>query len=165
MGSGKTTIGKQLAKRLNYEFIDLDKLFEKTYKLSVSSFFEKYEEDAFRQIESKLLKEVSLKNNVVISTGGGVPCFFDNMEVMKNTGVIVYLKMAVKSLVSRLINAKEERPLVKNFSEDGLDQFIEKQLSIRSEYYEQAHLSFKGENCDVDELVELIQLYSIQVKF
>jgi shikimate kinase len=159
MGSGKTTVGKQLAKRLNYELIDLDHLFEETYNISVSCFFKKYDEDAFRQIESKLLKEVSLKENVIISTGGGAPCFFDNMKVMKNTGAIIYLKMAVKSLVIRLLAAKEDRPLIKNLSEEELYEFIEKQLTIRSEFYEQAHLVFKGENCDVDELVGLIKLH------
>ena len=157
MGSGKTTVGRHLAKLLNYEFVDLDHLFEEKYHLSVFDFFEKYDEDAFRKIESKLIDEVSTKSNLVISTGGGAPCFFDNMDKMKKAGIVVYLQMAVKSLAHRLSNAKKVRPILKNLSEDELISFIENQLDKREVFYKQANMTVKGESINIDTLDDAIR--------
>lgn len=160
MGSGKTMVGKRLAKVLNYEFLDLDQLFEERYRLSVSAFFEKYDEKAFRQIETKLIEEVSQSSKLVISTGGGVPCFFDNLEKMKNSGIVVYFQMAVKSLIDRLSKAKKIRPILKNLSGDELYSFIENQLSEREIYYKQAHITVQGESININALAETIQKFS-----
>lgn len=159
MGSGKTTVGKQLAEKMNFRFIDLDHLFEEKYKITVSSFFEKYDEEIFRNIESALIKEVSEMDNVIVSTGGGAPCFFNNMEIMKKSGIVVYLKMAVSSLINRLINAKNVRPLIKSKSEEELLSFITNHLKEREQFYNQAQLTVKGESCDVETLSKLIQAY------
>lgn len=157
MGSGKTTVGRRLAKQLNYEFVDVDQLFEERFRLSISAFFEKYDEAAFRQIEKELIEELSKELNLVISTGGGAPCFFDNLEVMKNSGIVVYLQMAVKSLSDRLSHAKKIRPILKNLSGEGLVTFIQNQLSDREVFYKQANISVKGESINIDTLANTIR--------
>lgn len=157
MGSGKTTVGRRLAKLMNYAFVDVDHLFEERYRLSVFDFFEKYDEAAFRQIEKELIEELSRESNVIISTGGGAPCFFDNLDVMKNSGVVVYLKMAVKSLADRLSNAKKVRPILKNLSGEELFSFIEKQLTEREVFYQQANITMKGESISIDTLADAIR--------
>lgn len=160
MGSGKTTIGRRLAKQLNYEFVDVDQLFEERYRLSISAFFEKYDENAFRKIEKDLIVELSQKSNLIISTGGGAPCFFDNLEVMKNSGVVVYIQMAVKSLSDRLSNAKKVRPILKNLIGDELNSFIQNQLVEREVFYKKATITIKGESISIDALSETIRNFS-----
>ena len=105
-GSGKTTIGKKLAKILNYEFVDLDKWFETKYHISIADFFIKYCETPFRVSEHQLLTEVLLLENVVISTGGGTPCFHGNMDLIVAQACSVYIKMAPLSLHDRLMHSK-----------------------------------------------------------
>ncbi len=157
MGSGKTTVANRLAKLLNYSFVDIDQLFEERYRLSISDFFEKYDENAFRQIEKDLIAEISNGSNQVVSTGGGAPCFFDNLEVMKKSGVVVYLQMAVKSLADRLSNAKRVRPILKNLSGEELPSFIQNQLTKREVFYTQANITVKGESISVDSLADAIR--------
>ncbi len=159
MGSGKTTVGHRLAKLMDYAFVDVDQLFEERYRLSISSFFEKYDETAFRQIEKELIEELSKESNIVISTGGGAPCFFNNLEVMKKSGVVVYLQMAVKSLVDRLLNAKKVRPILKDLSGEESYLFIDKQLSDREIFYKKANLIVKGESINIDTLANSIKSY------
>lgn len=156
MCSGKSTVGKRLARKLNYDFIDLDLYFEEKYHISVDDFFKKYGDDAFRKIETKLLNEILTKDNIVISTGGGTPCFNENMNLMKNNGVSVYLKMHINSLKDRILNSKKQRPLLKNISEDNIDDFLSDHLSKREVFYQQADFTVKGENVDVEGMVELI---------
>lgn len=157
MGSGKTTVGKRLARLMNYEFVDLDHLFEERYHISVFDFFEKYDEEAFRKIENELIKEISEKEDLVISTGGGAPCFYNNMELMNKSGITVYLQMAIKSLVDRLSNAKKARPILKGLSEDELYDFIESQMAKREAFYNQAQVKVKGESIQTDGLYEAIK--------
>ena len=157
MGSGKTTVGRRLAKLMDYTFVDVDQVFEERYHLSISAFFDKYDEDAFRQIEKELIEEVSQNSNQVISTGGGAPCFFDNLEMMKKSGVVVYLQMAVKSLADRLSNAKKVRPILKNLSAEELHLFIENQLAKREVFYKQANITVKGESINIDTLADSIR--------
>jgi len=157
MGSGKTTVGQRLAKLMDYTFVDVDQLFEEQYRLSISDFFEKYDEAAFRQIEKDLIAEVSIGSHQIISTGGGAPCFFDNLEVMKKSGLVVYIQMAVKSLADRLSNAKRVRPILKDLSGEDLNAFIEKQLTEREVFYKQATITVKGESINMDALVDSIR--------
>ena len=110
MGVGKTTIGKILSKELDVEFIDLDKYIENRYRKTIQEIFSEKGEDKFRIIEREMLREVSTFQNVLISTGGGTPCFFDNMEVMNRRGITVYVKASVEQLVSRLVASKNVRP-------------------------------------------------------
>lgn len=156
MGSGKSTIGKQLAQRLDFAHLDLDDYFEETYKISVLNFFDKYDETAFRGIETKLLEKTFDLENYVISTGGGTPCFNNNMELINEHGFSVYIRMHPKSLFIRLKNAKRPRPRTFLLDDEALIKRIDDDMLVRERFYEQAKLVIKGENADIDELVEVL---------
>jgi shikimate kinase len=145
MGAGKTTAGKELAKVLEFEFIDLDHFIQARYQKTVSRLFHDVGESEFRKIESNALKEVGEFENVVISTGGGTPCFFDNMEYMNQTGITVYLNATPEALAERLNTCKEKRPLIKDKNEEELFDFIVENLEKRNLYYTQAQIIFKTE--------------------
>ena len=145
MGAGKTTAGKELAKVLELEFIDLDHFIQARYQKTVSQLFQDVGEGEFRKIESSVLKEVGEFENVVISTGGGTPCFFDNMDYMNKVGTTVYLNAAPEALAARLNTCKEKRPLIKDKSEDELFAFVVESLEKRNPYYTQAQIVFETE--------------------
>ncbi|MGQ1890123.1 shikimate kinase [Thermophagus sp. OGC60D27] len=140
MGSGKSTFGSLLAKTLNREFIDLDLFIEKQEGESISSLFSKYGENEFRKKEHKALLSTGEMKNVVIATGGGTPCFFDNMSFMNRHGITIYLKVDPEHLLKRLLPARSKRPLIAEKEESELRQFINTRLSERSPYYHQSHI-------------------------
>lgn len=157
MGSGKSTVSEKLAKKLDLLRFDLDELFEQRFKIDINRFFEKYDETLFRKLESRLLKETILLNKVVIATGGGTPCFYNNMELMKQFGITVYLEMNPKSLVNRLQASKRKRPLMRGKSSaDQLLEYVQNHLRNRNIWYSQADIIIKGESVDVDELANRI---------
>ena len=145
MGAGKTTAGKELAKVLELEFIDLDHFIQARYQKTVSQLFQDVGEGEFRKIESSVLKEVGEFENVVISTGGGTPCFFDNMEYMNKAGTTVYLNAEPEALAARLNTCKEKRPLIKDKNEEELFAFVVESLEKRNPYYTQAQIIFETE--------------------
>ena len=155
-GSGKSTIAKKIANRLNYHLVDLDHLFESKFRLTIPEFFKKYGEEVFRKSESILLKEVIQQEKVVISTGGGTPCFLGNMELILENGFSIYIKMAPSSLLDRLVNSKRIRPLVHNKTPEQIKQFIDEKLPIREQFYQQADLIIKGESLDFEQLMSEI---------
>jgi shikimate kinase len=158
MGSGKSTAGKKLASELGYEFIDLDHFIEKEYNQTIPEIFATKGEKEFRSMENNALKKVlEKKKDVVVACGGGTPCYFNNMELMNNNGITIYLKMSVDALVSRLLQAKEKRPLIQNKTEPELRAFITRQLEKREDQYHQAQFTIKGKNLDVDELVAFVR--------
>ena len=132
MGSGKTTIGKQLAKSLSLSFVDLDAYIENKYRKSVPDLF----------AESRMLEEVAEFENVLISTGGGTPCFFDNMEVMNRAGTTIYLEAHPEDLASHLLASKTVRPLIYGKSREELIPFITEHLSKRECYYKKAQIVY-----------------------
>jgi shikimate kinase len=144
MGSGKTTVGKHLAKKLNLQFIDMDLYIENRYHKSISAIFEERGEAGFREIERKTLHEIADFENVVISTGGGLPCFFDNMDVMNQTGITIYLKASVEELSDRLKTGKQSRPLIKNKSPEEIKDFIATNLEKREAFYRRATFTFES---------------------
>lgn len=156
MGSGKSTAGRQLARALNYAHVDLDELFEEEYKISIVDFFNKYDENAFRQIEHILLKKTFSYENHVISTGGGTPCFYNNMDLINLNGISVYIKMHPKSLFHRLLHSKRARPLVSGLDDISLQRSIEDKLSEREIFYSKAQIIIKGEDIDVEVLAGII---------
>jgi len=156
MGSGKSTIGKLLAHKLNFAHLDLDDYFEEVYKISVLNFFNKYDEAAFRGIETKLLEKTFDLENYVISTGGGTPCFNNNMQLINERGFSVYINMHPKSLFIRLKNAKRPRPRTYLLDDESLMKRIDDDMLIREKFYKQASVEIKGENADIDALVELV---------
>ena len=120
MGAGKSTAGKQLARLLGYSFIDLDRAFEESYRISIMDFFEKYDEAAFRVLERKLLETTFSLESHVISTGGGTACYSDNIHLINQHGISVYIQMHPDSLFSRLKNAKRPRPRISALNDDEL---------------------------------------------
>lgn len=139
MGSGKTTIGHALAKALHYEFVDMDHYIEKQQQLSIADIFMQQGEESFRLIESQALDQLSKDKNIVISTGGGTPCFHDNMSIIRQSGVSIYLKCSIDSLHQRLKHS-QERPLVSNKSDKELKRYIRETLSTRKEFYQKADI-------------------------
>jgi shikimate kinase len=163
MGSGKSTIGKKLARQLQCDFIDLDTVIETLEEMKISELFDQVGETGFREKEQAALQQLMRKENVVIATGGGAPCFFYNMERMNANGITVYLKMEPGVLVNRLQNAKTERPLIANKSENELKAFVAESLTEREPFYAQAHLEFNAANvtsAKLEELAERISNYS-----
>lgn len=155
-GSGKSSVGKKLAAKLGCDFLDLDDAFEEKYHISIADFFAKYSEKAFRSCEREVLLDKLQLDNVVISSGGGTPCFADNMDTMKQFGIVVYIKMAEASLFDRLSHAKRPRPLVQNLTPEELQEFIATNLPKRETFYQQAHLTVKGESIDIEGLCEKV---------
>ena len=146
MGCGKSTIGRKVAEILGISFVDLDKYIEERYFKSVPAIFAEEGEERFREKERISLLEVSQFENVVVGTGGGAPCFFDNMEVMNNNGVTVYIAPDTEVLVTRLLKSKTERPLIVGKSFEELISFINTALLKRAPFYEKAMIIIRGEN-------------------
>lgn len=142
MAAGKTTLGKALARDLGLQFIDLDHYIENRYHSTVSQLFADRGEEGFRQIERNMLHEVTEFEDVIIATGGGTPCFYDNMEYMNSKGITVFLKASVDVIYTRLTIARVQRPLVKGKTADELRQYIADMLEMRSPYYIRAHHTF-----------------------
>jgi shikimate kinase len=155
MGSGKSTVGRKLANRLNRSFVDLDSALEEHAGISVSTWFASKGEEDFRNAEAQLLTEFSTQKDLVIATGGGTPCFSNNLELMKNTGVVVYLDMDVDQLVSRLLSGQGQRPLIAGKSPEELTGFITGHLESRKPYYEQAHVLVSAMDLNAERLDEL----------
>lgn len=146
MGCGKTTIGRKIADLLGIGFVDLDKYIEERYFKSVPAIFAEEGEQAFREKERISLLEVAEFENIVVGTGGGAPCFYDNMEVMNSNGVTVYIAPDPEVLAKRLIKSKTERPLIAGKSESELIAFINDALQKRAPFYEKSQIIIRGEN-------------------
>lgn len=142
MGSGKTTVGKQLARSLSLSFVDLDAYIENKYRKTIPALFAEKGEDGFRNIENQSLWEVAQFEDVVISTGGGTPCFFDNMEVMNRAGITIYLEVHPEDLADHLLLSKTVRPLVAGKSKEELIPFITEHLGNREYYYRKAQIIY-----------------------
>lgn len=150
MGAGKSGVAKRLAARLGWQSCDTDVMFEEKYRITINDFFAKYGQDLFRKLESDILHTTVSMDNVVIATGGGTPCFFDNMQWMNDNGLTVFLSMSAKSAAVRLSQTKKKRPLTLGLSGDELLHFVEQQYEQRLPFYTQAQMTFKAENCDIE---------------
>lgn len=139
MGAGKTTVGKQLAKQLGLPFYDLDWYIETRMRKKVPEIFAERGEEGFRIIEKNMLHEVAEFEDVVISCGGGTPCFFDNMDYMNGQAMVVYLKGTPEVLFKHLKMGKGVRPLLQGKNDEELLQFITEQLQKREEFYLKAN--------------------------
>jgi shikimate kinase len=138
MGSGKTTVGKVLSRELNLPFYDLDWYIENRMHKSIHQIFEEKGEEGFRKIERNLLHEVAEFENVIISCGGGTPCFFDNIGYINQQGESVYLKCRADVLSAHLRMGKTIRPLLLNKTNEEVELFINEQLAQRESFYSQA---------------------------
>ncbi len=154
MGSGKTTVGSQLARKLAYEFVDMDQVIEETAGMSVPEIFEELGEEVFRSWEHKILLELCQKERVVIATGGGAPCHGTMMSSMNANGVTVYIKLSPTVLKDRLTRARVERPLIRGKSEPELLQYIKTTLEAREAIYSQANYIVDGAKLDPENLAK-----------
>ena len=148
MGSGKTTLGRALAAEIGIPFIDLDHYIESRYCKTIAQLFAEKGEEGFREIERRMLHEVGEFEDVIISTGGGTPCFFDNIEYMNAQGTTVYLDVPVERLHIRLNIARNKRPLIKDKNDEELMTFIIEQLEKRAPHYSKAQYSFKADRLE-----------------
>ena len=158
MGSGKSTLGKKLAQKLNRAFFDLDAEVEKQEGSTVQELFNTKGENHFRETEHKLLKQLlNHPAKYVMALGGGTPCFYNNMELINKSGTSIYIKYNSGILASRLCNAKADRPLVKGKNEEELRSFIDQLLFERESYYNQCNIVVEKFNLSVDDLILFFQ--------
>ena len=157
MGAGKTTVARRLANHLGWEVVDTDAMFEEKYRISVCDFFNKYDEPLYRKLESEVLKSTADLENVVISTGGGTACYFDNMEWMNQHGLTVFLCISQKAVVDRLLHAKRKRPLAEGKTESELTEFVTRHYTERLPFYEQAKITVKAEDFDLESFIKQIE--------
>ena len=144
MGSGKTTLGKAFARAAHLQFIDLDWYIEERMHKTVKDLFAERGENGFREIERNMLHEAGEFEDVVISTGGGTPCFFDNMDYMNAQGLTVFLDVPVEVLFRRLQGATRQRPILRGKTDDELRAFIGEALAGRLPFYSRARYRFDG---------------------
>ena len=143
MGAGKTTLGKAFARQMNIPFVDLDWYIEERFHKTVGELFTERGETGFRELERNMLHEVAEFENVVISTGGGAPCFFDNMDFMNRTGKTVFLDVHPDVLFRRLRVAKQQRPILQGKEDDELKAFI-----VQALFYHQAQYIFNADELE-----------------
>lgn len=150
MGSGKSTLGKSLARRMGFDFIDLDAYIENRFHKSVKEIFAERGADGFRDIEHRMLLEVCEFQDVIIACGGGTPCFMNNMDIMNANGLAIYLSVPVERLFSRLSRpgSKAKRPVIADKTDEELMQFIEQNLSERDPFYSRANMKFDTTNIE-----------------
>jgi shikimate kinase len=159
MGCGKSTSGRLLAHHLHYEFVDLDILFQTKLKMNIPAYFEKYGEEAFRKSEYEILRQIDTNKNMVVATGGGTPCFSDNMAYLKKTGVTVYLQLTPALLYKRLTSSHTVRPLVTGKKPEELKTWIEELVKERTSYYKKAHIIIDARNLSQSLLIRVLTPY------
>jgi shikimate kinase len=157
MGCGKSKLGRTFAAKFNRPFIDLDEMVELKYQMSIPDIFAAFGENGFREKERDVLQLAAIDSEAIIATGGGAPCFFDNMDWMNKNGITIFIDPPVKVLAERLINARVERPLVKGKNMEQLIDFIEMKLKERRPFYEQAQIILKEGDLGVDMMVNAIE--------
>lgn len=155
MGAGKTTVGRELAKELGLMFYDLDWYITSRMRRTVAQLFEEHGEDGFRQIERNMLHEVAEFENIVLSCGGGTPCFFDNMDYMNQKGETVYLKATPEVLYAHLKMGKGVRPLLLNKTPEQVETFVKTQLKEREPFYTKAKHTFDVSLLDNNEKIHV----------
>lgn len=156
MGSGKSFLGRKFSKHLGLQFIDMDHYIEKRNYKTIPQIFAEDGEVEFRKKERAALEELAEFTDIIIATGGGAPCFFDNIDLMNKTGITIYLNIDPKILADRLIKSKTERPLIKGKSKEELISFIDETLTKRNEFYKQAKYQITKPDIDLEKLHQII---------
>lgn len=160
MASGKTTLGKKLANKLAIPFIDSDTAIEELVHSSVQQIFETKGEDSFRKLENDFIQNYNFPESFVLSTGGGMPCFYDNIFILNKLGTTFYLERSEKELANRLLQAKEKRPLVDGKSAEELESYIVEVMKNRKPFYEQSNFILNRDQQTPEAIIELLQINS-----
>lgn len=159
--SGKSTLGKSLAREIGYEFVDMDKRIELREMLTIAEIFSLRGEEYFRKAESEVLQTLPADAGLIVSTGGGVPCFHNNMDAIRERGVSVFLDVPPKMLADRMMHTrKNDRPLFPTDDAATLLEELERKLNVRRAFYEQADVTIEGET-DVQTLLEVLRHLSV----
>jgi len=159
MGSGKSTIAKQLALELNLTMLDLDDYITDKENDTIKNIFKSKGEVYFRKLENKALKEIiTTQDKYVLALGGGTPCYGNNMDLISQHTTSIYLKASLQTLYDRLLNKKSQRPLLKNLNDDKLREFIAKHLFERASFYEKATYAIKIDSKSIEDIVKEISL-------
>lgn len=145
MGSGKTTIGRYVARDMGWRFIDMDDYVEARIGCTISDFFASHGEAAFRKAEAEAVRELAKEEKVVVATGGGAPCFEGNMDVMRRSGLAIYIEVSPANLAKRLKSAKAKRPIIAGKTDEELESFIAGMLKDREPFYRRAQMVVDGE--------------------
>ncbi|MCL4151920.1 UNVERIFIED_CONTAM: hypothetical protein GTU68_024138 [Idotea baltica] len=161
MGAGKTTLGKELAALLEIPFIDLDACIVESHQRSIAEIFDAEGQERFREIEHEALKILIENTNKdkIIATGGGAPCFHDNMKLMNESGITIYLRPPITELIERLIPQKAHRPLIRDIQNDSLEEFIGQFLEKREPYYLQAQVIHEEAKPTASTLIDVINSF------
>jgi shikimate kinase len=157
MGSGKTTHGKTIARMMGYEFLDLDEWIVRKEGKTIPEIFSEKGESRFRELETEALLATNQLHNVVIATGGGLPCHGNNMQLLKASGLTIYLKLTPEALLSRLRESKTKRPLLEGKSDADMYETIRNMLHEREPWYSQAHMTIDGLGRVNERVVNAIQ--------
>lgn len=153
MGCGKTTLGRALAEAAHADFLDLDEYIEEKYETTITDLFARMGERCYRQLEREALIEVADRQGVIISTGGGTPCHFDNMDIMNSHGLTIWLQTTAERLALRLClpGQRHNRPLIANLSDDEVLQTVKQALDYREQFYGKAQLRFDSTDIETAE--------------
>ena len=157
MGSGKTLVSKELSILNNFKIFDLDTEISKQNNSSIAEIFKKKGEIFFRKTEKEVLEKIiSTEKNIILSLGGGTPCYYNNIDRINEKTISVFLKTNVKTLTQRLSSEKDKRPLIQNISNEDLPEFIAKHLFERNPFYNQAKITINTDSLSAREIAEEI---------
>ena len=157
MGSGKTLVSKELSVLNNFKIFDLDTEISKQNNRSITEIFKEKGEIFFRKTEKEVLEKIiSTEKNIILSLGGGTPCYYNNIDSINEKTISVFLKTNVKNLAQRLSSEKDKRPLIQNISNEDLPEFIAKHLFERNPFYNQAKITINTDNLSAREIAEEI---------
>jgi shikimate kinase len=154
MGSGKSYVGRKLAPIMGYDHIDSDRWLEEREGIPVKNIFEEKGETYFRELEKKFIAALTPNQNLIVSTGGGIPCFYDNMEQMNQKGLTIYLNRSKTSNIAQLLKGIHRRPHLSGMGEEEVSEFYDKKMVERKSYYEQSKL--KVGDANVEEIHKII---------
>lgn len=157
MGAGKTYWGKKLSQKMQLPFFDLDDEIQQYASMSIAEIFAQEGEEYFRELEANTLRSITnFHQKFIMSCGGGTPCYFKNIDLMKSSGVVVWLNTPTEVLMQRLIVEKANRPLIRDLTDEQLRSFITKKMTDRAIYYEQAALKVDESTIDIDTMIKSI---------
>ncbi len=159
--SGKSTIGRQLAAKINLQFIDLDKVIEKREGKTIPQLYTKLGDEGFRLKEWEALKEVVKSDNVVVALGGGAPCHCDNMNLIEKFGEVIYLRLDDETLINRLKSATADRPIVMNKNDNELRDYIRDIRNHCEHHYQRAKYIIDSQELTVDKLINFIKEHNV----